>query len=216
MAMLRASGVVLGLALCLPAVAAAAEGQPETAAELVTQGMRKFRNNDIAGSLKDFDRAALLDPKVAPQLWQRGLSDYYAGKYGDGRRQFELHQTVNPDDVENAAWHFLCVARVDGIAAARKSLLKIDVARDARVPMAEIYALYSGRGSPESVLQAAARDRSDQAAMYANLYLGLYFEAAGDTDKARTYVRKAAAATISRDYMHDVAKVHVRQRHWDR
>jgi lipoprotein NlpI len=108
------------------------------------------------------------------------------------------------------------VARVDGIAAARKSLLKIDVARDSRVPMAEIYALYAGRGSPESVLQAAARDRSDHADMYANLYLGLYFEAAGETDKARTYIRKAAGATTPRDYMHDVAKVHVRQRHWDR
>jgi lipoprotein NlpI len=216
MAILRASGVLLGLVLCLPAVVAVADAPPETAAELVAHGMRKFRDNDIVGSLKDFDHAAQLDPKVAPQLWQRGISDYYAGKYGDGRRQFELHQTVNPDDVENAAWHFLCVARVDGIAAARKSLLKIDVARDARVPMAEIYALYAGRGSPESVLQAVARDRSDQAVLYANLYLGLYFEAARDTDKARTYIRKAAAATLPRDYMHDVAKVHVQQRHWDR
>jgi lipoprotein NlpI len=212
----RATGVLLGLVLCLPAVVAAGAGPPETAEELVARGMRKFRANDIAASLKDFDRAAQLDPKVAPQLWQRGISDYYGGKYGDGRRQFELHQTVNPDDVENAAWHFLCVARVDGIAAARKSLLKIDVARDSRVPMAEIYAFYAGRGSPELVLQAAARDRSEQAVMYANLYLGLYFEVAGDTDKARTHVRKAADATIPRDYMHDVAKVHVRQRHWDR
>jgi lipoprotein NlpI len=194
----------------------ASSGRADDAAELVSRGMQKFRNNDIAGSLADFDRAAQLAPKSAPQLWQLGISDYYAGKFREGRRQFELHQTVNPDDVENAAWHFLCVARVDGLPAARKSLLKIDTTRDARVPMAEIYELFAGRGSPDAVLRAAAKDATPQAAMYANLYLGIYFEAAGDNDKARASIRKAAAASIDDNYMHDVAKVHVRQRHWDK
>jgi lipoprotein NlpI len=179
--------------------------------------MQKFRDNDVAGSLADFNRAAKLDPKLAPQLWQRGIVDYYAGKFRDGQRQFELHQTVNPHDVENAAWHFVCVARLDGPAAARKSLLKIDTARDTRVPMAEIYELFAGRGSPEAVLRAAAADKSPQAAMYANLYLGLYLEAtSGDNSQARACLRKAAAANLPRNYMCDVAKVHVRQRHWDR
>src|SRR5262249_5335518 len=140
----------------------------------------------------------------------------YAGKFREGRQQFEQHQTVNPHDVENAAWHFLCVARTDGIAAARKSLIKIDTTRDPRVPMAEIYAFYAGRGSKENVLQAAAKDGSPEAAMYADLYLGLYYEAAGDKDQARTYLRKAAGAAAPPSYMQDVAKVHVRQRHWDR
>jgi lipoprotein NlpI len=212
----RVSGLFLSALLVGPAINLAAGGPPEDAAALVARGMQKFRDNDVAGSITDFDRAAELAPQTAPQLWQRGISDYYAGKYADGRRQFELHQTVNPNDVENAAWHFLCVARVDGIAAARKSLLKIDTTQDTRVPMAEIYAFYAGRGSPEAVLQRAARDRSERAAMSANLYLGLYFEAAGDTDNARTYLKKAAASPIPRDYMRDVAKVHVRQRHWDR
>jgi lipoprotein NlpI len=194
----------------------ASSGRAEDAAKLVSRGMQKFRDNDVAGSLADFDRAAQLEPKSAPQLWQRGISDYYAGKFREGRRQFELHQTVNPDDVENAAWHFLCVARVDGLPAARKALLKIDTTRDSRVPMAEIYELFAGRGSPDAVLGAAAKDASPQAAMYANLYLGLYFEAASDSEKARTSIRKAVAAQAPYNYMRDVAKVHLRQRHWDR
>jgi lipoprotein NlpI len=194
----------------------ACSGRADESANLVSRGMQKFRDNDIAGSLKDFDRAAQLDPETAPQLWQRGIADYYAGKYGEGRRQFELHQTVNPHDVENAAWHFLCVARADGIAAARKSLLKIDTTRDPRPPMSQIYEFFAGRGSADAVLQAAAQDSTPQATMYANLYLGLYFEAAGENGKARTYIRKAAAAAVPRNYMRDVAKVHLQQRHWDR
>jgi len=187
----------------------------EDAADLVSRGMQKFRANDIAGSLVDFDRATQLEPKSAPQLWQRGISDYYAGKFREGRQQFELHQTVNPHDVENATWHFLCVARVDGLAAAKKSLLKIDTTRDPRVPMAEIYAFYAGRNSKEGVLQAAAKEATPEAAMYADLYLGLYYEAAGEKEQARAFLRKAAAAAAPVSYMQDVAKVHLRQRHWD-
>jgi lipoprotein NlpI len=207
----------LPVLLSLLLIAPSALGAPaDDAGKLLLSGMQKFRDNDIAGSLADFDRAAQVYPKLAPQLWQRGISDYYAGKFREGRRQFELHQTVNPDDVENAAWHFLCVAKADGVAAARKALLKIDTTRDTRVPMAEIYALFAGRGAPEAVVRAAAGDRDPNAALYANLYLGLYFEATGDNAQARDSMRKAAAAPVRRNYMHDVAKVHVRERHWDR
>ena len=61
-------------------------------------------------------------PDEAPYLWQRGIALYYAGRYDDCRRQFESHRSVNPDDVENAAWHFLCVARAESPAKARAAL----------------------------------------------------------------------------------------------
>jgi lipoprotein NlpI len=204
---------VLVLALVVPR---AAKVRAEDAAALVSRGVQKFRNNDIAGSLADFDRAAELDPKLAPQLWQRGIADYYAGKYREGRRQFELHQTVNPHDVENAAWHFLCVVRLDGLEAAQKSLLKVDKTRDTRVPMPEIYDMLTGQGSPDYVLNAATRAGTPQAAMYANLYVGLFYEAIGDKGPAQPYIRKAAATRGPSSFMRDVAKVHLRQRHWDR
>jgi len=203
---------VLVLALVGPR---ATDVRAEEAAALVSRGVQKFRNNDIAGSLADFDRAAELDPKLAPQLWQRGIADYYSGKYREGRRQFELHQTVNPNDVENAAWHFLCVVRLDGLEAAQKSLLKVDSKRDTRVPMPEIYEMLGGHGSPEYVLNAAQRDGTPQAELYANLYVGLFLEAIGDKGPAQPYIRRAAATRGPSSFMRDVAKVHLRQRHWD-
>jgi lipoprotein NlpI len=198
------------------ALAGLAEASPQTPAEYVARGMQEFQENKIAASLRDFDRAAELDPAGAPFLWQRGISDYYAGKFREGRRQFESHKTVNPDDVENAAWHFLCVARTDGLDAARRSLIKIDLTRDPRVPMAEIYQFFAGRGSEESILKAARKAGTERARMYAHLYLGLYYEAAGDATKAREHLRQAAAAKLEKDYMHSVAKVHLLQRKWER
>jgi lipoprotein NlpI len=56
-----------------------------------------------------FDEVVRLVPDAEAGLWQRGIALYYAGRYQDCREQFELHRTVNPNDVENAVWHFMCV-----------------------------------------------------------------------------------------------------------
>ncbi len=192
-------------------------GEPlESAPDYVSRGMRRFRANQIAGSLGDFQRAAEVDPRTGPHLWQRGISHYYQGDFKKGRRQFESHQTVNPHDVENATWHFICVAAVEGVDAARESLIKIDTTRDTRVPMSEVYQFYAGRGSEDSVIEAADKADTELARMYAHLYLGLYYEVAGEVDKARGHIRQAAAAKLQTHYMHDVAKVHLLQRKWDR
>jgi len=206
-------GLVAATMLSL-AAAGSGDGTDDTARDCRDRGMLHFREDKIAVSIQDFNRAAELDPQMAPQLWQRGISDYYAGKFDEGRRQFELHKTVNPNDVENAAWHFLCVARQRGIDQARNDLMKIDLAQDDRVPMAEIYAFYAGRGTEETVFKAAKNAETESARMYAHLYLGLYFEAAGDAKKARSNLQQAAAARVSDNYMHDVAKVHLLERKW--
>jgi len=78
------------------------------------RGVSHFMLGHIAESLKDFDAYAATYPQQSPQLWQRGIALYYAGKFDEGAKQFEEHRTVNPDDVENSAWHFACVARSDG------------------------------------------------------------------------------------------------------
>ena len=198
------------------AASACADEPLESASEYVSRGMQRFRNNKIAESIRDFDRAAELEPRIAPHLWQRGISHYYAGKFKEGRQQFESHKAVNPHDVENATWHFICVARIDGVEAARKSLIKIDTTRDTRVPMSEVYEFYAGRGSERAVSEAAEEADTERARMYAFLYLGLYYEAAGEVDKARAHMRKAAAARLQNHYMHDVAKVHLLERKWHR
>jgi lipoprotein NlpI len=164
-----------------------------------------FRNGRIVESVAGFDRVAAALPESAPQLWQRGIALYYAGRYKDCRAQFESHRTVNPDDVENAAWHFLCVARAESPAKAQAALLP--VGEDPRVPMREIYRMFGGSLKPEQVLTAA--DASPESQFYAHLYAGLYYEALGKSKLAREYIEKAAADRYAAGgYMHMVAKVH--------
>ena len=173
------------------------------------RGEVNFRASHFKESVADFDRAIELAPEQAPHHWQRGISLYYAERFTDGRKQFELHQSVNPSDVENAVWHFLCAARERGVTNARNSMLP--VGRDTRAPMEEIYALYRGTGSAERVLSAAAKARQPEAFFYAHLYLGLYFDALGQTAKAREQMGKAVNEFGAEHYMGDVARVHFRK-----
>jgi lipoprotein NlpI len=175
------------------------------------RGEAHFRLAQFKESIADFDRFIELMPAQAPQHWQRGIALYYAGRYEDGRKQFELHQTVNPHDVENAVWHFLCVARASGAEKARAALIPIE--GDARVPMAQVHTLFAGKARPEDVLAAARAgdpppDRLDNQLFYAHLYLGLYFEAIGETKLAREHIFKAATGFKADHYMGDVARVH--------
>jgi lipoprotein NlpI len=186
--------------------------EPRTAIIYQHRGSERFKLGQFKESIADFDKFIELVPQQAPHHWQRGISYYYAGRYEDGRRQFELHQTVNPNDVENAVWHFLCVARVGGLDKARQTLIKIK--SDGRVPMMQVYALFAGEAKPEDVLAAANAGNPSGAErtrrlFYAHLYLGLYQEAAGEQKLARDHLIKAAEEYVVDDYMGDVARVHV-------
>lgn len=180
------------------------------AAALQRRGEQRFFDADIDGSITDFDAVIEIDPAADPHHWQRGLSYYYAEEYEKGKSQFERHQTVNSQDVENAAWHFICAVRApDGsVEAARKEF--IPITRDARVPMKEIHALYSGEGSADAVLAAAEDDRNGLC--YAHLYLGLYYEALGEEEKSANHIRKAAYDYAMDHYMGKTAQVHARLR----
>jgi lipoprotein NlpI len=172
---------------------------------VLDRAVADFRSGRVAESVQGFDNVIKLAPDAAPQLWQRGIALYFVGRYKDCRAQFELHRTVNPDDVENAAWHFLCVARAESPAAAKAALLP--VGPDARVPMREVYQMFRGALTPEEVLKAAGAAPGGQ--FYAQLYVGLYFEALGDRSRALEHIKTAAEpryATVG-GYMHDVAKI---------
>ena len=159
-------------------------------------------------AVTDFDKVVELAPDRGPHHWQRGIALYYAGRYQDCRAQFESHRTVNPNDVENAAWHFLCVARAESAEKARAAILP--VGPDARVPMRQLYELFRGTMTPEEVLRAAGTRPDGQ--FYAQLYLGLYFAALGDSTRALEHIRAAAADryALAGGYMHMVARVHLK------
>ena len=184
---------------------------------LLREGIVAFYNAKPAESVAAFDKLIALAPNTAPQLWQRGLSLYYVEKFAEGRKQFEIHQTVNPNDVENAAWHFICVAKTDGVEAARKVL--IPIAGDTRVPMKQVHDLFAGKGSEEDVMKAANADAGTETKRnhlcYAHLYLGLYHEALGNTEKAKAHMLKAAVDYKMDHYMGKCAQVHVKLRGWE-
>lgn len=187
------------------------ELDPACAEALDRRGSELFKLGRVAEALADFDRFVKLRPEAAPGHWKRGIALYYAGRYDEGRRQFEGYEKVDTNDVENAVWHFLCVARKDGLAKARTSLLKIG--KDKRVPMMQVYDLYRGALKPADVLAAAeagevAPPERRQRLFYAHLYLGLYYDATGDPKQALEHITQAAGKYRIPHYMGDVAGVH--------
>ncbi len=192
--------------LWLGACAGSVQSPSESPREVFAQAVADFERGAVAESAAGFDRLVKLLPSEAPRLWQRGIALYYAGRYGDCRAQFESHRTVNPNDVENAAWHFLCVARAESPEKARAALLP--VGPDSRVPMREIYQMFRGELSPQQML-AAADDRAT-AQFYAELYAGLYYEALGNGEAALKHIATAAQDRYAvGGYMHTVARVHL-------
>jgi lipoprotein NlpI len=187
---------------------------PLSAAAYDQRGSENFMLGNIEEAIQDFDRAIHLRPAIEPGHWKRGIAYYYADRYADGQRQFEGYQTVDKSDVENAVWRFLCMARSQGVDAARADLLKID--RDSRVPMMTLYELFAGRAKPADVLEAAragspSADELNARLFYAHLYLGLYAEVTGDRTGTREHLAVAVRDHKIDHYMWNVADVHLKQ-----
>ncbi len=183
------------------------------------RGEMRFFQGDIEGSVADFDEVVDLLPDREPYHWQRGISLYYAGEFERGRRQFERHQTVNDQDVENAVWHFLCSVRSPGgsVESARENF--IPITGDSRVPMKEVHALFAGEGTVEAVLEAARAEgnprrseRARNAMCYTHLYLALYYEATGEDEEMKKHIALAANDFRMDHYMGRVARVHAAAR----
>ena len=178
------------------------------------RGNARFKLGQVEDSIADFDKFIELEPAAEPGHWRRGISYYYAGEWEKGRKQFEGYQTVDDNDVENAVWRYLCMARADGVEKVQAEILKIG--EDRRVPMKEVYALYAGKAEPEHVLAAARAgdpppEQLNERLFYAHLYLGLYHETAGEERKALEHIAAAADDHPIGHYMWDVAKVHAQR-----
>lgn len=175
------------------------------------RGVVHFFAGHIQKSAEDFDKYVAMKPKEMPHHWQRGITLYYAGRYEDGQKQFESHQTVNPSDVENAAWHYLCVARRLGAEKARELLIPIKA--DRRIPLMKAHAMYAGKATPEEVLAEANKGEPDEEELknrlfYGHLYIGLWHEANGRADEAKKHITLAGETYFEEHYMGEVARVH--------
>ena len=169
-----------------------------------------FKFGKFKEAVADYDRFLKLEPRFTPRHWRRGIAYYYTKQFVEGQKQFEGYQTFDSNDVENAVWRYLCMARKFGPAKARNVLLKIG--DDRRVPMRQIYELFAGNLKPDDVLDAAragnpSPEKLNRQLFYAHLYLGLYFETEKKVDLARQHMFRAEEKRIGH-FMWDVAHLH--------
>ncbi len=190
---------------------AAIAKSPGQAQLYLIRGSLQFRSGHVDESLKDFDACLEREPSMRPYLWQRGIALYYAGRYQDGIDQFTTHREVNPNDVENAFWHFLCAAKLDGVEAAQKTVLLSG--HDRRIPMMQVQELIQGKKGIADVIEAAEKIPSTKKGssydrFYGYLYAGLYCDAIGKPEEAAKWLEKSVDEKVD-GYMYDVAKVHL-------
>ncbi len=187
------------------------ELEPRAVDAFRNRGIEHFKQGHVRESVEDFNKELRLAPKRLAYHWMRGLSFYYAGQFDAGKKQFEVHRSVNPNDVENAVWHFLCTAKAEGMEKARE--LYIPIRGDSRVPMMEVHALFGGKGTIEDVMKAVEAGSPRQLELnnryfFAHLYLGLYYDALGDTRKMKEHIGLAVGKYAQKHYMGDCARVH--------
>jgi tetratricopeptide (TPR) repeat protein len=181
---------------------------PGASNRLVALADAFLRAGQVNESIPHYERAIEESPDMRPYLWQYGIALFFAGRFKDGRELFEAHRRVNPNDVENAAWHFLCEAKANGIESARKLLLPAP--GDRRIPMSEILDRLPGGDATkiEAAVDAIRQPESKQSAsFYADLYLGLIADAEGKPDVAKKHMTRAAKTPMTH-YMADVARVY--------
>lgn len=158
-----------------------------------------------------FDAYAEQHPDEKPYLWQRGIALFFVGRFADGAEQFEVHRRVNPNDVENAAWHYLCVAKKDSPEKADQLLLPAP--GDPREPMEQVLEMFRTRdaGPVTERLKSIDQDTptGKSAHFYGQLYLGLYADAIGKESDAKAHLDQAAG-NAPRNYMGDVARVYAK------
>jgi len=189
--------------------------EPNNAAAWYRLGCEYFRIGKFKQSVADFDQYVKLRPEAERKLWERGISHYYAGMYKEGAEQFALYQTYHDNDVENSVWRYICMAKTEGLEKAREEMLPIK--NNPRIPLMTVYAMFQGKATPEDVLKKAHEGEPTPEVLagrlfYAQLYLGLYYEAHSKPELARKYITLAwkdhqKTQRISR-YMWNVARVH--------
>jgi hypothetical protein len=74
--------------------------------------------------------------------------------------------------------------------------------------MREIYQMFRGTMTPDQILKAGGAEPSSR--FFAELYVGLYYDALGDRSRATQHLRNAADKMYASagGYMHRVAELH--------
>ncbi|EMI52415.1 tetratricopeptide repeat protein [Rhodopirellula sallentina] len=186
------------------------QGESPSSVALTRLGDELLRGGRCEEAVTNFELAIKQIPQSLPYLWQYGIALYFVERYDDARVLFEKHRLVNANDVENAAWHFLCVAKANNLSQARSILLPAP--GDTRVPMEAVLQRLPG-GDFSAIRSAIAETENSpqhqDAKFYGDLYMGLIADAEGDRKAALDHLNRAAATPMTH-YMADIARVYAR------
>ena len=195
----------------------------ESPRQLVSEGMKAFREGKVQESIVLFDRAdqaAVPSGSLRPFLWQRGISYYYTDDFEKGSRQFRYDVQVNPLDVEEIVWDIACLARLHPDTWPPASIMSLPTGKqDRRRIMSTVYSLFRGEASERDLALAGHSGSNVSDEFYSLFYLGLYCESRGEAFKAENYMKAAVATKYATsigagDYMTSCARVHCRIRGW--
>jgi tetratricopeptide (TPR) repeat protein len=179
------------------------------------RGTLHLRLGELPKAIADFDRYIALAPRYEQQHWQRGIAYYLSDRYQDAIRQFDMCRRFDTNDIENAVWQFISVAKTNGIEKARASVPT--PGNDRRPILNDVYAMLEGRLKPEELLKKAegpgnAQPGDTQSRFAAHYYLGLYYDVLGDQQKSLDHLRQATKFKSVDNIMNDVARVQIKLR----
>jgi len=190
--------------------------KPDHLQGLFLRGDANLRRGRFAEAIADYDLSLQLNPKLEARHWKRGIAYYFAGRYEDGRRQFEKCLKAETNDVENALWHFACVARAASPEKARAALFTVQP--NTRLPlnqtMLQLHAVYSSATKAEDLLALtpgmdATLEKSTDQAVYASFFLGLYYEVTRQPRKAVECFEKTDRLTRRGHNLGDLARLRI-------
>jgi lipoprotein NlpI len=170
---------------------------------------------DFKGARADYEKMIELNPKLDVSHWRLGIAYFYLKEYDKAARQFWIYHQYDQVDRENGIWRFMSQYKANGLAIARKGLLKYE--KDDRPPYPWLYAMFAGKLEPEEVFskideKGFPERYKTQVLFHAYLYVGIYLELTeGDPKKALPYQSKAASNAYGRStgtYMWQVARIH--------
>ncbi len=152
------------------------QGTPDKVDLYSRRGDLLFFRGTFTDAVADFDKMVELAPDLETSHWRRGIAYFYAKRYKDAARQFEIYHSFDNVDRENGIWRYLSQVKALGKDEARKGLLKYE--KDDREPFPDVYRLFAGKLTGEQLLEniAAAKitpEEREKRLFYAELYVGL-------------------------------------------
>ena len=187
---------------------------PESVPLFSRRGDARLFRGRFAEAVADYEKMIALDPTQDSPHWRLGIAYYFIGDFAKSARQFQKYHAYEARDRENGVWKFLAQARAEGIAKARAEMLVYT--QFDREPFPILYEMFAGKKTGPQVFADLAGKKlatDSRVSFFANYYVGLYEELAGQKVTAQAHLQRAvdeaweAGATKDLGYMWQVARL---------